>query len=296
MSELKIVRGRVYFHHRRGGGWGVGTINPVGAKTFSNGQPFVGVLPTDVEDGDLVEVTGVEKKHPRFGMQLEVQAVLAHFPSDNSAIVEWMVMRLPNIGPKRAEALAERFGAELWEVIEHKPERLSEVSGITEERAQEICTAYEAHAAERQIILDLVELGLTATFAAKAVKMWRGEAGAVIRQNPYVLSIQLDIPLDDVDRIALRRLKVPKDDPRRIEAYVVAALQEALSSGDCSVLRHTLTRKVAVHLKLKVPVVTERLEDFEAVVVYDKQVLLESIDSAERIVAGKICDLMEGYE
>lgn len=292
-AELQSLRGRIHFRVRKPGGWGAGTVIPQGAKTWRSGSPFVGVVPEEVEDGDLVELAVLEKKHPRYGDQYEVQALLVHYPSAGTAVVEWMITRLPNIGPERAEAIVNRWGGELWDVLESDPLKLTAIAGITEERAQAIHEAYQAHAEERQMVLELVRLGLTAKQAGKAAAMWRGQALAWVRRNPYLLYTELEVPFETVDPIALRKLDVDPKDARRIEAFMMTKLEEAVRyKGDCAVLRHTLVQSVSSALKLSRKDVETKLDDFD-VASHGKFVQLAEVDAAERTVASTIHRMME---
>ena len=73
------------------------------------------------------------------------------------------------IGEKTADAIVERFGEHSLEVLEHEPERLLEIRGITEQRLEEIKTGYAESRVMRELLLLLAPLKVTPTTALKVL-------------------------------------------------------------------------------------------------------------------------------
>jgi hypothetical protein len=63
---------------------------------------------------------------------------------------------------------------------------------------------------------------------------------AIVRDNPYVLSRELKIKIETVDKVAAA-LRIPKTDPRRCVAVASDVLDQAARGGDCYVLLHTIS-------------------------------------------------------
>ena len=86
--------------------------------------------------------TWVNSKH---GVRFEVEQWTEILPSTIPGIRAYLCSGvLKCIGEKTADAIVERFGERSLEVLEHEPERLLEIRGITEERLDEIKTGYLA--------------------------------------------------------------------------------------------------------------------------------------------------------
>lgn len=289
MAKTDLIRGPItkFLVGPKPSGWGVALIPVEGAQ--NKWVRLAGVWPEDVRTGDVVEAVGFRETHKKYGEQFKVLRVVTHIPSGRQAIEAWMANRLPNVGPERAKALLDRFGATLWDVIDEEPHKLTAVKGITSDRVTEIIAAYRQFYKEREIIVSLIKAGLRVKQAAHAVEVWGASAPEVISENPYVLYLSLrDVDFQTADTVALKHYRVAEDDPRRVEAFTLTILREALVGGDCYMLRHTLTHKVASALKLEQSVVDEQLPNFPALVCYDKRVLSREIDHAERDVADAI--------
>jgi len=209
-------------------GWGTGTLH-----SDDGDVPIVGQLP-GAKVGDSVSLTGLHVKHPLYGPQFKVTGIELSTPVSRKAIIAWLDA-LPHIGLKRAEAIVDRFGERLWDILDNEPEALLTVDGITGERLASICEAYHAAAAERDADLTLRTLGFGPGLLAK-LATFHGDlvqALAAIRDNPY--SLQRDvhgIGFRISDRVA-GELGIYGSDPRRIAGALRFVMEEAASKGHC---------------------------------------------------------------
>jgi exodeoxyribonuclease V alpha subunit len=188
--------------------------------------------PLGIEVGDTIEVEGTWTRHPRFGPQLKAFEIRVVAPSDALGVIEWMRSRLPNIGRKLATTIVERFGVEgTWEVLEHAPERLVELSGITAERAQAIAIAYRLHLGERDRMVSLKKWGLSDRQIARVLEQWGERALDELRRDPYQLAEHVDgFGFVRADDVALR-MGLPRDHESRVRAWICHALDEAAHAG-----------------------------------------------------------------
>lgn len=207
-------------------GWGVGTID-TGAERYDVEGKLVGVRP-----GSTVELEGVWNDHPKYGRRLKVRTCTVATPDSPEGIVSWLATTLPGIGMSRARTLVDHFGAGLWDVIEHRPEELLQVQGITSRRVEQIREAYTKHRAERDHMVALRGWGLTDGQIANCVAKWNTLASVVahIRENPYQLSQHVHgFGFLRADQVATKA-GVKYDSPLRIAAAVEHVLQ--MSCGD----------------------------------------------------------------
>jgi len=77
---------------------------------------------------------------------------------------------------------------ETFEIMQHQPHRLREVSGIGETKAEAIAEAFKEQWELRDIILFLSEYGITPNYAVKIYKKYGEKTIATLQENPYRLA------------------------------------------------------------------------------------------------------------
>ncbi len=182
--------------------------------------------------GDTIEAEGAWETHPRFGRRFKMRDARVIIPTDASGAIAWLAGRMPAIGRKLAATLVETYGLPgVWEVLEHAPERLVELDGITPERAAKIGEAYAQHRGERDRIVRFKQYGLTDRQIAKIQEALGHGALDEIRKDPYILIEKVDgFGWSRSDDLA-RRLGLPLDHPSRVRAGLEHLLGEARMGG-----------------------------------------------------------------
>lgn len=185
-----------------------------------------------VQAGDTVEVRGASTTHERWGTQFKIQSIKTVSPRDASGVVGWMDARLPHLGKTRARAIVERFGVEgVWHVIEHEPDRLLEIDGITPARRDMIVEAYHTHRHERDRVVLFKSWGLTDGQIAHVLGQWGKNAEERVRSNPYDLAEHVHgFGFTRADAVA-QRMGLPLDAPARVRAGLMHMLKEARERG-----------------------------------------------------------------
>jgi len=226
------------FTARSADGWGTGTL-----RTEAETVPITGKL-VGVRVGDAVALEGIWVDHPRWGRQLKVRSCTAVRPQTADGTVAWLASTLPDVGLGRAKKLVERFGDELWDVIEHHLDELTKVEGITPARAKAIQEAYRKHSAQRDHMIALRGWGLTDSQIARCLEQW-GTLGAVIdrvRENPYQLAqCVYGFGFKRADEVAMKA-GVKFDSPARVAAGVEHVLDEECAKGHCFLPAGALVR------------------------------------------------------
>lgn len=211
-------------------GWGFGKLKAEGQK-----EPvkITGTL-EGFSVGQCVSLTGYWRTTTRYGTQLAVETILADDPQDLKGIKRWIMDRLPQVGPVRAEEIAKKYGATLWHVIESDPMELTSVNGITAQRAEEIAARYREYKKEQELFVPYYSFGMTRREARKAMKY--GVKPEELKTDPFLL--YLDIPetfsFRRVNHLA-NRAGCPRLSPTRLMAAAVNAVQEASNDGHTAV-------------------------------------------------------------
>jgi exodeoxyribonuclease V alpha subunit len=217
-------------------GWGRGTLEVLIGPTPSGARKLtvVGVI-RGARPGDSVEVRGTHESHPRFGDQFKVTEATVTIPQTDDGVVAWMVSNFPSVGEKRARVMLDHFGGPeaLWKVIEASPERLTEVAGLTRDRAVEIQDAYVLARADREHAIVLRSWGMTDNQIGRCMMVFGRKAEDVaraIREDPFALfRLVRGFGWYTTDAIA-KATGVARDDPRRVRAALKHTLDEHTSN------------------------------------------------------------------
>ena len=147
----------------------------------------VGVMP-GVTAGETVVLTGIFTTHPSFGRQFKVSAFSRAMPETTEQIYKYLSSGvIYGIGPKKAMAIVEKFGAETLEILEAYPERLSSIKGISEEQAKNIGESFRKQYAMRTVMLGLEKYGFTPSECVRLFKKLGVNAVDRVEENPYCL-------------------------------------------------------------------------------------------------------------
>lgn len=230
--KLASIKGEVIAWREVREGWGYGEI-----RTRTDGDVAITGKLHMARVGDTVECDGRWSDSERYGKQFKITRCTVAVPDTNEGIVAWLSATLPDVGETRARALVDTFGAELWDVIEHTPEQLRAINGITEARKNAIVTAYHAHRADRDNMIKLRGWGLTDGQIAKCLQTWGTVAEVVdlVHANPYQLIDHVyGFGFVRADKVA-SKAGIAHDSPARIRAGIEHVLAEAAAAGHCYV-------------------------------------------------------------
>ena len=116
-------------------------------------------------------------------------------------------------------------------MIEKEPERLAEIKGISERKAQEIAVQVEEKRSLRSAMLFLQQYGITLTLAVKIYNTYGEEIYSILQKNPYRLA-------DDIDGVGFRiadeiasKVGIRTDSDFRIRSGLLYCLQQAAGEG-----------------------------------------------------------------
>lgn len=144
----------------------------------------VGILPS-VSPGEWITSEGSWFRDKEYGLQLKATTLRTVAPTTAEGIEKYLGSGMvKGIGPIFAKRLVERFGADVLEVIEHKPADLQLVDGIGPKRRQRITGAWDASKRVREIMLFLHSHGVSTSRAVRIYKTYGDEAVERVRSNP----------------------------------------------------------------------------------------------------------------
>lgn len=203
----------------------------------------------DIAVGETLIVEGVYATHPKYGLQLKVDKYERLLPATAAAIASYLSSgAVKGIGPKIAGRLVARFGDETLTVIEQNPARLTEVSGISPKKAEQISSEYRKLFGIRTVMLYLAKIGVPAPFAIKTWKKFGPQAQEIVSQNPYVLCCEeIGVSFETADAAAETAGLAP-DSFERIAAGVLHVLRHNCMNNGHTCLPETKLLETAARL------------------------------------------------
>ena len=177
----------------------------------------VGVIPMAAE-GEIVTLKGRWTYHKEFGKQFAFDSFDKSLPDDVDGIFKYLSSgTVKGVGPVTALKIVNRFGADTFDVIEHRPEWLADISGITRKKAAAISQSFREQSGIRGVMMFCKDY-MGAGEVGKVYKKFGAGAVGLIKENPYILCDgELGIPFAKADAIA-KSLGLDLDSKNRIKS------------------------------------------------------------------------------
>jgi exodeoxyribonuclease V alpha subunit len=178
-------------------------------------------------DSVEVELEGAWVNDAKRGLQFEVEQWKEILPSTVKGIRAYLSSGvLKSIGEKTTDAIMDRFGIHALEVLEHEPERLLEIRGITQDRLEEITDNYMESQVMRELLLLLAPLKVTPNTALKVLDHFGMKGAALLRESLFRLCEVPGFGFRRVDEI-VRKSGGDLHDPMRIQGALFYIMQES---------------------------------------------------------------------
>jgi exodeoxyribonuclease V alpha subunit len=220
---------RVTFHNEENGF----AVLKVKARGKRDLVPVVGHA-ASISAGEYIHAVGVWINDRAHGLQFKADFLKTTPPTTAAGIEKYLGSGMVRgIGPKLAARIVAAFGVATFETIEATPEKLKEVSGIGEFRANRIAAGWAEQKAVRDIMVFLHAHGVGTSRAVRIFKTYGFDAIQVMTEDPYRLARDIrGIGFRTADAMAMK-MGVGKEAPQRVRAGVSFALQEATDDGHC---------------------------------------------------------------
>ena len=211
--------------------------------------------------GEKMILAGTWVRHPNHGAQFQAEYAQRIMPRGAEAIFEYLSSRvIKGIGPATASALVSAFGAETLEVIEHEPERLVGLKGISEKKAQEMCESLRKQMSLRRLMEFLNGYELKPQYAMRLYAFYGSESLEVVRANPYIISMpHIGAAFSEADMLALN-LGMEGDSIQRIAAAIIFELRHNSGNGHVFIPRDKLIAATSQLIDIDINLVAEGLE------------------------------------
>ena len=196
--------------------------------------------------GENISAEGEYIEHPVYGRQFKIQTYETVAPTDRAGMERYLGSgAIRGVGEALAARIVKKFGEDTFRIIEEEPERLAEVKGISERKAQEIAVQMEEKKDLREALVYLQQYGISNTLAVKIYNTYGMEMYSVMRENPYRLA-------EDVSGVGFRiadeiagRIGIHTDSDYRIRSGILYTLLQAVGEGHCFLPLELLLRRAS---------------------------------------------------
>lgn len=274
-------------------------------KTEEETTVITGYLPF-INDGDSLRLVGKFVTHPDYGRQFKIETFEKIMPQTLDALERYLANgTIKGIGPATAKKIVGTFGEETINIFKFEPKMLSNIKGITEEKAISIAEEFIANWEIWQLVGFLDKFGVGPQSAEKIYKTLGTNAIEEIEANPYILvDLVNKVDFTQIDKMALG-IGIEYNNDKRIKSGIKHALRLSTYNGHSTVAYENLVQFVStllgvngeyveeniINLKAKNEIIIEERENGEKL---EEWVYLEEFYNAEKNIANKLISLKEG--
>ncbi len=212
---------------------------------FSSPEFSAGVLATPegetkfagklmVQEGDRVILRG-RWEDGKWGRQLKVASLEYDLPTDAVGLAHYLSNHpaMKGIGPVKARAIAQEFGADFDRALQERPEAVAKAARVPLAVIQNLAAEWARTRSFNLANTWLASFELTHHQISTLVKKYGNSVVAIFKADPYRLIGEIEgYGFKRVDVIA-RKMGTPKDHASRIRGGILHCVNETISEGHC---------------------------------------------------------------
>lgn len=244
-----------------------------------------------LSQGENIDAEGEYTDHPVYGRQFKINSYRIVPPKDGAAMERYLGSGvIKGVGAALAARIVRKFGDDTFRIIEEEPERLVEIKGISERKAQEIAQQMEEKKELREAMVYLQQFGISNTLAVKIYNTYGIELYGVMRENPYRLAEDISgVGFRIADEIAVK-IGIHSDSDYRIRSGILYTLLQAVGEGHCYTPMHLLLNRAHILLGVEEDSIRTQIENLAM----DKKIVIkgEKVFAANYYYAELNCAVM----
>lgn len=234
-------------------------------------------------EGDEFEAEGLWVDHPVFGHQFKVDLARRIVPQTKKGIEAFIRKYVKGIGKKTAQRIVDHFGEATLTRIEEDYTNLSQVGGISVERAKKIHEKLFKHKKFEEIAMFILSNDGNYKTALRVYEEYGDAAIMKIRENPYILCTVKKVGFEVADKFA-RKLGFSHTFAERIKESILYFLDWcAKSRGDLYVSREEIKNKLSFFLQRRGAYKSDNPSEYE-LNPNDIEKALQALKADDRIV------------
>ncbi len=199
--------------------------------TIDETVTIVGIMPY-IYEGESLKIYGYFTNHSDYGEQLKVEYYERSIPKTKSSIYAFLSSGIiRGIRTATAKKIVDQFEEKTLDIIEENPAMLSEIKGISYEKALQIGESYREKKNVTDIVMFLQKYNISINLAMKISKALGNGSIAKIEENPYILCEKIDgISFVTADTIA-KNMGISNNNVKRIKAGIKYIFQKGALNG-----------------------------------------------------------------
>lgn len=185
-----------------------------------------------ITPGETVRLTGVWCNHAEYGRQFKVETLEKLLPQSVQSVYAYLASGvISGIGASTARKITDRFGEETFEILANAPEMLTEIKGISLNKAMAMSESFIIRQETAKTVMFFQQYGISANLSMKIYKKYGPTAEELVRGNPYILCESVrGIGFKECDRLA-QGIGIPFDNRYRVKSALRYALTTAAVNG-----------------------------------------------------------------
>lgn len=248
-----------------------GTVDEVVYKNTENGyivltmdvdgapETVVGTL-GDIVEGESLRLHGTYVSNAKYGRQFKAVTCERTLPTTPSEIRKYLGSGIiKGVGPALAKKIVDNFGEQSLQIIESDPIRLSELNGVTPDKALYISSEFRRLCGMKSIVEFLQKYEISSVTASLVWKNYEEDSVSLVRENPYLLCDSgIDVDFGIADRIAAD-MGLDFWSMNRIKAGTAYVLRQNSYAGHTCLPREMLCERVCTVLGVREDVFDDAL-------------------------------------
>lgn len=194
-------------------------------------ETFVGYI-SGIEEGMYILAKGEYVEHPSYNLQFKVVEYEVRMPDNLVSMERYLGSGvIKGVGEIMAKRVIKKFGTDTFRVMEEEPERLAEIKGISERKANEIGVQFIEKQAMREALMFLSEFGISPNLAVKIFNEYGQKMYTIVKQNPYRIAEDISgVGFKIADSIA-EKAGIGRTSDFRVRAAILYTLNQATGLG-----------------------------------------------------------------
>lgn len=215
------------------------------AKTEKGSITIKGVTASIRKKMDF-KAKGVWVNDKVYGEQFNFSSFDEMIPTTLDGIERYLCSgMIKGIGPVTAKLLTKTFGEDTLNVMDETPEKILDIKGIGEKKAQQILESIKKQKSVRTVMLFLKKYNITDSLAAKIYKVYGNDTIKKITDDPYRISEDIHgIGFKKADEIAMS-MGVELFSEKRIVMGLLYTLNQASESKDTFLTEDELVKRAS---------------------------------------------------